>query len=296
MQKNVAFTLYFDAVTTAGAADVATVPTVEISLDGGNYAASTNAAARIQSTHGFKVVCTQAEMNTTCTAVKVTGAGLVPRIYYLYPEATWLSSVASLIDAGISTRSSHSAADVWAVNVRSLTDKAGFALTTAYDTAKTAYSTLTAADVWGYTGRTLTSFGGLITAFWEALPFVYVAPDNAKIATIEAKTTLLVIADGKVDANAAVTVDNEAIAAAVIAGINSTTGKVLLTDTVEYPSGTPLVGATIILCTDSAGMIPGSADVTNDLGGYEFWVTPAEYWVAIQHPSFYNQLIYKDMR
>lgn len=42
------------------------------------------------------------------------------------------------IDAAISSRSSHSAADVWAVGTRALTDKAGFTLHADYDPAKTA--------------------------------------------------------------------------------------------------------------------------------------------------------------
>lgn len=79
------------------------------------------------------------------------------------------------INATVSSRSSHSAADVWAVGTRALTDKAGFTIsgtTTTFDALQTAlnsahgsgswatatgFSTHSAADVWAAASRTLTA-------------------------------------------------------------------------------------------------------------------------------------------
>ena len=57
----------------------------------------------------------------------------------------------SNLDAAVTTRSSHSAADVWAVGTRTLTS----------------FGTLVA-DIWAYTTRTLSSFGSLVTDIWGA--------------------------------------------------------------------------------------------------------------------------------
>lgn len=58
--------------------------------------------------------------------------------------------VGTNLNAAVSSRSSHSASDVWAVGTRALTDKADFTLTSAYDAAKTAAPASTALDktVW----------------------------------------------------------------------------------------------------------------------------------------------------
>jgi hypothetical protein len=105
------------------------------------------------------------------------------------------------LDAAVSTRSSHAAADVWAVGTRALTDKAGFslsaagiqaiwdALTSALTTANSvgklivdnvnatisSRSSHSAADVWSVGTRALTDKAGFslssagIQAIWDAL-------------------------------------------------------------------------------------------------------------------------------
>lgn len=121
MEKNVQFDFYFACLTSVGEEDTSTAPTVTRSLDGGTFASPANAAARIGATNCFKLTLTAEEMNTSCTVVKVTGTGLQANTYYLYPEANWTTTRAGYLDAGVSTRSSHSAADVWAVTTRTLT-------------------------------------------------------------------------------------------------------------------------------------------------------------------------------
>jgi hypothetical protein len=96
------------------------------------------------------------------------------------------------LDVAVSTRSSHAAADVWAVTTRTLSSFG--ALVSDTTTA-----------VWGAASRTLTAFGFSVTATVSdktgyslttaydaaktALPSSsYVAPDNAGIAAIKAKT------------------------------------------------------------------------------------------------------------
>ena len=91
--------------------------------------------------------------------------------------STYKANVTNL-DAAVSTRSSHAAADIWSVVTRSLTDKAGFtlsgtvqtldALITALNTAHgagswataTGFSTHAAADIWSVVTRTLTEKTG----------------------------------------------------------------------------------------------------------------------------------------
>jgi hypothetical protein len=86
------------------------------------------------------------------------------------------------LDAAVSTRSSHSAADVWAVGTRALTDKAGFALSAAG--VQAIWDALTSALT------TANSIGKLLVDNINAtissrLPTSsYTAPDNTSIATI----------------------------------------------------------------------------------------------------------------
>lgn len=162
-------------------------------------------------------------------------------------QSTWTNTKATYLDAAVSTRSSHTVADIWNALV------SGF--------------------------NTVGSIGKLI--FDKLNPLTFTVAN-------------------KVDASAEATIPEETITDIVdrvVIGVQGAgSGKVLLADTVEYPAGTPLVGATVVLCTDSEGLIPGPVDITDDLGYYQFYVTPAEYWVAIQHPRLVNQLVYKDMR
>lgn len=69
------------------------------------------------------------------------------------------SKVKTNLDATISSRSSHSAADVWAVGTRALTDKVGFYIAGAKTTLD-ALNDITAASVWAVATRTIT--GGVI--------------------------------------------------------------------------------------------------------------------------------------
>lgn len=113
------------------------------------------------------------------------GGGSCPSASDIYAEFVDGSNEDAFKATGFST---HSAADVWAVGTRALTDKAGFALTTAEraaiedtihanaaDYKATGFSTHSAADVWSASPRTLTdktgfslSSGG-VSAIWAEL-------------------------------------------------------------------------------------------------------------------------------
>ena len=72
------------------------------------------------------------------------------------------------INAAISSRSSHSAADVWAVGTRTLTSF-GTLVSDIWNNATrtlTSFGTLVS-DIWSYTTRTLTSFGTLVADIWN---------------------------------------------------------------------------------------------------------------------------------
>lgn len=90
MTKNAQFIMGFDCIKTDGTADTTTAPTVTISKDGGNFASTTNSAARIQSTNVFSLTLTATEMNADMVVVQATGAGLVPRTMIFYPGYIYL--------------------------------------------------------------------------------------------------------------------------------------------------------------------------------------------------------------
>lgn len=173
-------------------------------------------------------------------------------------------------------------------------------LTSAYDAAKSAASqgsmdavALLIDAIFGdtWTDQTLVTIKAAIDTKLNASS--YTEPNNSGIADIQTRIPAALV-DGKMDSNASV--DEQAIADAVITGINTQgDGKVLLTDTYEYPAGTPISGAVITLCTDSAGLNKGPSDVTDEFGVFSFYVTPGEYWLHTQYPGHENQLIYKQV-
>lgn len=84
---------------------------------------------------------------------------------------TYKADVTNL-DVAISSRSSHSAADIWAVGVRTLTS----------------FGTLVA-DIWAYATRTLTSFGTLIADVWTvAIRTLTAGTKDAEIDAIKLET------------------------------------------------------------------------------------------------------------
>lgn len=97
------------------------------------------------------------------------------------------------LDATISSRSSHSADDVWTVTVRTLTS----------------YGTLVAdvaTAVWGHATRTLTSFGTLIADIWGYATRTLTDPDSYKadvsgLATEANATANRTAIIGEIDAN-----------------------------------------------------------------------------------------------
>jgi len=72
------------------------------------------------------------------------------------------------IDATISSRSSHAAADIWSVATRALTDKAGFTISGTKTTLDD-LNDIAAASVWAVGTRTLTGFGTLVSDIWDEL-------------------------------------------------------------------------------------------------------------------------------
>ena len=128
-------------------------------------------------------------------------------------------------------------AGVWAAATRTLTDKTGFSLTSAYNPAKDAASATNLQGVADTMATQLTV--NAIKAKTDNLPvdpasdtsvntrlaaISYSAPDNAGIADIKTATDQLTFTSpGKVDATATASVDEAAIATAIIAGLGGQT-------------------------------------------------------------------------
>jgi len=377
MDKNVQFDIYFDCVSTAGVADTTTAPTVERSLDGGNYAVSTNSATRIQSTHTFKLTLTADEMNTTCTIVKITGVGLLPRVMYLFPEANWLTAKAGYLTGSVALDSTVAKAATalsnaiwtdakagyltgvialeatltaikgvgWSTEtlaaidalidaIKAKTDlipaspaavgsamtlQAGHGLALDSTVAKDAtVSKLTAQQVWEYASRSLTTFGTLIADIWEyatrtltsggsltaqeTRDALKLAPSAGAAATDSIDDKLDGISDttdqfvftglGKVDASAEATISQETVTEiidGVIAGVGGG-GTIVYTNTIEYPTGTPLPCVEVHCCSDSLGQSIIASTFTDDLGAFTFYLVAGTYYIAIQHPQFQGSL------
>jgi len=105
-------------------------------------------------------------------------------------NATWTDTKAGYIDAAISSRSSHTAADVWAVGTRALTDKAGFTIS-GTKTTLDALNDITAASVWSVATRALTDKSGFdlstagIDAIWDRASAVTLSFENLLIRAYE---------------------------------------------------------------------------------------------------------------
>lgn len=97
VQKGVAKLIGFDLVTTAGAEDTTSTPTVQISKDGGAYAATTNAAARLGSTGSFSLALTSAEMTADLVKIRAVASGDVPVFLNLYTESDYTTTRAGYI-------------------------------------------------------------------------------------------------------------------------------------------------------------------------------------------------------
>jgi hypothetical protein len=108
--KNTSKRIAFGSLTTAGAANTATTPTVTVSLDGAAPATATNTPTHLGSGQ-WTLVLTAAEMNADLVAVTATGTGLVPAYREFYTEADWSSTRAANLDAAISSRSTYAGAD-----------------------------------------------------------------------------------------------------------------------------------------------------------------------------------------
>jgi len=176
-KKNTAARLGFVLKDSSGTPQTGKSPTVQFSLDGASFGASSNSAVEVGSGH-YYIDATAAEMNADLVAMKVTEASSLQFDATFYTVAKLVSDLndfdqatqtvdvgkvaggavagvadfkadVSNLDVAVSTRSSHTAADVWAVASRTLTD----------------YGTLVA-DIWTYSTRTLTSFGTLIADIW----------------------------------------------------------------------------------------------------------------------------------
>lgn len=101
-------------------------------------------------------------------------------------------NITSNLDVAVSTRSSHSAADVWAVASRAITDKTGFELTSAYDAAKNA---ATQASVNSIPTNPLLANDARIPATVIAAAEDLTGFDTETIEAIKAKTDLLGVSE-----------------------------------------------------------------------------------------------------
>lgn len=142
--------VYFQSLTTAGADNTATTPTIKVVKDGGAQAAATNAPSHL-GTGQWMVVLTATEMTADEVSVNHSAAGCASGVVTIYPESDYTTTVAGRIDAAITSRMAtfavpanfsslsitaaglvditQAAADkVWGTAVRSLTDKSNFGI------------------------------------------------------------------------------------------------------------------------------------------------------------------------
>mgnify|MGYP007024628772 CR=1 FL=1 len=98
--KNVAFpNVAFQSLSTSGAANTSTTPTVTISKDGGAPAAASNAPTHVGGGH-WKIDLSQAEMNANVVVLTATASGCVPSQREFYTEADYTSARAALLARG----------------------------------------------------------------------------------------------------------------------------------------------------------------------------------------------------
>lgn len=110
---------------------------------------------------------------------------------------------------------------------------------------------------------------------------------STSITDISSRLPAALVA-GKIDANASVSLTSDDIQA-IIAGLSGG-GDIVYTGTFEYPAGTPIPGAEVHCCTDSAGQSIIATTVTNDFGSFLFYLAAGTYYIAIQHPAYQNSL------
>lgn len=109
--KNVALpNVAFQSLTTSGAANTSTTPTVTVSKDGGAPASATNSPSHVGNGH-WKISLTQTEMNADVVVVTATASGCVPAQREIYTEADYSSTRAGYLDAAVSSRSTYAGAD-----------------------------------------------------------------------------------------------------------------------------------------------------------------------------------------
>lgn len=209
--KNASKIVYFESITTAGAANTTTTPTVYLSKDGAASAAATNTAAHV--TNGlWQITLTATEMSADVLGVTWAATGCVPGGLTLFTEADYTATVAGRIDAAISSRSTYAGGAVAsvtaAVTVGTNNDKTGYTLSAAgvqavwdaltsalttvgsigkrladnVDAAVSSRSSHAAADVWAATTRTLSSFGTLAADVWASATRTLTAGTNIVLA------------------------------------------------------------------------------------------------------------------
>lgn len=151
LRKNIAGQrLYFCLVSaTDGAALTGATVTARRALDGGAQASATGSVTELGNGH-YRFDASQADTNGDHVGYLFTATGAIPVSANLVTTAGNFADGAAFgltrLDAAVTTRSSHSAADVWAVGSRTLTS----------------FGTLIA-DIWGATSRTLTAFAFGVT-------------------------------------------------------------------------------------------------------------------------------------
>lgn len=163
-------------------------PTVTLSKNGAAFGAPAGAVTEL-SGGWYKVAANATDTNTLgplllhATATGADPSDLQFEVVSFDPEDAAALGL-SRLDATVSSRSSHSAADVWSVATRALTDKAGFSLSAAGVQA-----------VWDALTAALTTVGSIGKRLADNLDATvgsrlasasYTAPDNAGIATIQA--------------------------------------------------------------------------------------------------------------
>lgn len=202
MKKNVASQVIGAQLVSASDGSAITSGTVTVSVtgDGGTQAAGGGTVTH-EGNGTYSYVPTQAETNYEHVMFTFTHASAVPVMVQVYTsfnvndktgfslsaagiQAIWdaltsaLTTVGSVgkllvdnVNATISSRSSHAAADVWTVGTRTLTS----------------FGTLVA-DIWAYSTRTLTAFStGLAVAVWDVLESAVV---TASSMGVKVKTNL----------------------------------------------------------------------------------------------------------
>jgi hypothetical protein len=98
IQRGLAHSISWMSLTTAGAANTATVPSVTINKDNAGQSSAGVAAPVHQGNGEWSLALTGTQMDAAKVAVTITGVGLQPRTETIHTESSWTAARAALVD------------------------------------------------------------------------------------------------------------------------------------------------------------------------------------------------------